>query len=389
MTTRRKFLALAGGTALCAPFIRHAYAMAVFTPTGGDDTAVLQAAISGAQSLSIEAGNSLISGVLHVDHPCEIIWRTGATLWPMHASCDVLSLESPEVRLVRPRIVSAVARTGGAFIRAAGANDLTIIGGLLKGYWKGVAVKNCTTLRIENLKCKGGVDGHGAAIVIDGGTDQKIDDLHTNAADGERPAVGVSVLATADLHISRSSIMAHGTCVSVTPPAGKEVASFWMDHTYLDTAFRGLTMNSAGSIVRTKLDHVWASSMTQQGILFKTTNGGTIDGVEADALHCFLNGHNGLQAEGNVKNVQIGSGKFGGNALSGIAIGAGPQNVSIESVRSGDTDGAGPNAGWGCIVYPSGQNHLRIQDNDFTGNTAGSLMDLSGAVTKSVGDNFV
>jgi hypothetical protein len=366
--------------------------MMQFQPTGGDDTAALQAAIASASSLEILSGISKISAPLVIDHECEIIWRSGARLWADHPSCDVLSVESRFVRLVEPRIEAVNPRTGGSFIRAKTglAHSFKIEGGILYGYWTGVSIDLVMTATINDLDCLGGVSGQAAAIEVDGVYDGTIANLKCDAGPSNAPAAGVLVRSCGDLLLTDSNIMRHGHDLMVCPGAGQVVASLWVTDTFLDTANRGALFipSNGGQVVRCKLSNVWASGHADQGILLLPQSGGAIDGLDIAGLHCFLNGSSGVQVEAGTKNVRMIGGAVAQNVQSGIVIGANVDRFAVHSITSGPTDGLSGNGGYGMLVYGSSHNRYRITDNSFSGNSAGGLLDQGTGANKVVGSNL-
>jgi hypothetical protein len=362
-----------------------------FIPTGGNDTAALQAAISGASSLEILAGDAKISTALVIDHECEIIWRKGARLLADDPSCDVLSVQAEWVRLVEPRVEAFQPRTGGAYIRLKQglANRFASDGGRLLGYHVGVAIENVATATISDLACLNGVAGHGVAADVTGGFDLTISDLLCDAPANAQPTAGVRVTHCGDLLLTKSNIIRHGHDLLVCPGAGQVVASLWVTETFLDTATRGALFapTNGGRVVRSKMSDVWASGHADQGLLFLPSSGGEVDGVDIEGLHAMLNGSAGAHIEAGSKNIRLIGGAIAQNVHSGITVGANVERFSVLGVTSGPTDGLFGNGGNGMMVYGAGHSHYRIIGNQFSGNVGASLYDPLACATKIVANN--
>jgi hypothetical protein len=356
--------------------------MMQFTPTGGDDTAALQAAVACATSLEIMAGTSLITAPLVVDHACEIIWRKGARLLVDHPSCDVLSIQSYGVDLIGAHIDAAQPRTGGAYVNYDGMADCRLEELEFRNYHTAVKITNGVSITLDGGKFWNGVAGQGAAIEVDGAFDLSVSDVLANADPGSYPAAWLKVLACGDITVSRVNIMHHGICVHAAPPVGKAVTSLWVVDSHLDTSTRGVWLNpQGGQVVRSKFSDVWMSGHSAQGF-FAYPQGGGIDGVDIEHPHCHLNGSNGAQVEAGAKNVRISGGAFAQNGVSGIAFGPNVQDFSVRGVRSGDTDGLAGNAAYGLMIFPPGQNNYQVFGNNFRGNVAGKIFGHTASATK-------
>jgi hypothetical protein len=362
-----------------------------FTPTGGDDTVALQAAINATQSLEILPGDSRISSTIHVTQETEIRFRKGARLLADHPSADILSIESPHCRLIEPRIDAAQTRTGGAYIRLASglANRFASIGGRMSGYWTGVSIEGVSTVNIVGLLGTGGVAGQGQAFLVNGGFDLRLERITIDAPTGSQPSAGIKVLSTGDLKIVNCTILHHGTAVLAEPGVGQQVSSLWIVDTYLDnTSGRGLFLHAdGGTIARTRLDGSWASSCGQQGVLALAANGGQIDGLQISGLQEFGNASNGIQIEAGTKNVDISGCQIAGNAGNGIAMASGVQNFSILDSTVGPCGIFGANTQWGVNLVGSNDKYV-ISNNRLMGNTAGALNGHTATSTRYAAGNI-
>lgn len=365
--------------------------MQQFTPTGGDDTAALQAAISGATSLEILAGNGHISAPLVVDHPCEIVWRKEAVLWVADPACDVLSVEAQQVTLIEPRIQAAVPRTGGAHIRLKQnlAHAFKSEGGQLHGYHTGVSIDGVSGVLIDDLVAGAGVQGQGAVVKVSGGFALTIRNPTFNAPAGYVSSAGIHVTACGDLKISDGHVIGYDTNLLASASA-EMICSLWVVGVFLDQGGRPCLLNAtgAGRIVRSKFSNVWLSGGQQQGLLAIADGANKIDGLDLDGIHGLLNGASAIQIEAGVKNARVLGGEFAQNAGCGIAIGPNIKDFSVQGARTGNCAGLTGNGQWGIGIYGSGHSGYQVVGNDCRGNAAGSFLDDLSGTGKIVGANL-
>lgn len=297
-TTRRRLL----GALAVAPLlissplvlpIRGAHAMQTFVPTGGDDTAALQAAINGTQSLEILAGDSVISGTVSVPAQRELVFRKGARLLRGHASAPLLSLGS-ETLLAGARIEpGVVARTAGPDIKVPASSIRVKLEDtfLLGAHW-GIET-DCTIFDIDTLEIRD-TNAGGVGIVMNQGFDQSIRHFVMDGPASAQAAAGIWFNATGDCMMQDINIMHAGYCVCLSPQSGQVVGNLRISTSCLDSSKMGLLVSpgAGGHVIFVRLTNCWLGNHQLNAALIGGV--GAIDGVEFVSCDLVQSGTNGV-----------------------------------------------------------------------------------------------
>lgn len=197
------------------------------------------------------------------------------------------------------------------------------------------------------------------------------------------PLAGIRVRESGDIIIRDSHLMRSGYGLLIDPASGQAVSSIDVWGTYFDNDQRDAVRvepTGTGWVSRVRFDTSWASSAGNNGFIFTATAPASIDGVNIDNGHIFLNGNYGLLAQGTgTKNIRVNGSVFSQNSMgaSGTYPGAlfAISNFTFTNNKSGQSDGLSATQSYGCQVFPGTYGSYQITGNDFTGNVVGTLSD--------------
>jgi hypothetical protein len=263
--------------------------MTPFTPTGGDDTAALQALVN-AGNVEVLPGDSLISGTVTVPAQRELVFRKGARWLSDHATAPLLSLGS-ETRLIGARIEPNIPRTGGPYIRIPASSIRVKLEDtfLLGAHW-GIET-DCTIFDIDTIEIRDTNPG-GVGIVVNQGFDQAI--RHMIMDGPANCAAGLWVNATGDLVLDDVNLMHAGWCLALCPANGQVVGNVRVTASCLDSSNIGLLLSpsAGGHVIFTRLTNTWIGNHANQSVLIGGV--GHIDAVEFVSCDMVQSGVNGI-----------------------------------------------------------------------------------------------
>jgi hypothetical protein len=118
-------------------------------------------------------------------------------------------------------------------------------------------------------------------------------------------------------------------------------------------------------------------------VRLESSGGGSIQGTDFNGCHIYLNASNGISViDAGVTNTRIHDCSIAQNMLSGVAVAANVNDVSVQDCRIGNTGGLGNNGAYGVAIVAGTGNNIQILNNDLRGNTTANL--LNGATGSSV-----
>lgn len=268
--------------------------MISFTPTGGDDTLALQAAVA-ADSVTIQPGTSLLSDTVHVPGNRLLEWAPGAEVLADHPTCHLFSADAANIKFSAPRIGANVARTYGAYIKMQATAVRVVVADdwYMEGGYRAIECDS-TIVSIRDGEIRDTPTG-GIGMVFNQGFRQSV--ARVTADSQHSPAAGIWVNATGDLMLDDVGLMRHGYALALCPGAGQVVGNVRASLCQFDSSIIGILVNPAlgGHVIYMRASNSWCSGHTYNAALVAGAGQVGAGGIYFDGVDFDLSGTNGVR----------------------------------------------------------------------------------------------
>ena len=299
-----------------------------------DDTAAIQAAINTGKSVYVPVGTYKVSSVLTMSATGQRIRGEGrlSVLTTSSATAGILVVNAQFCDVDNLSFAGSVTQTGGWFVDfTVNANRSILRNFSMEGAIGGWRTIATATTTVRDGSILNSVAGSGIALRINGGFDVTISNVIVDSA--TQIFCALYIVNAGDVTVDSCNFIHGGNCLQIVPGAGQTVASFWANNTFFDTSTRGVLINPSGAssnVVRTIFDQCWFSGSTIDGMLLTNGAGGTIDGVDINGCHVFLNSSSGINiADVSCKNIRVSDSAIAANG-AGIIVNSNVSEFSIQ-----------------------------------------------------------
>lgn len=341
--------------------------------------AAIAAIPAGGGALYIPAGIYRVSDVTILSKQA-IYYGDGAAtiIKTTHATHDIFRITGGNVVVKQMSFTTSVTRSGGYYIDMQ-TSLCYVTDFYMTGFYVGIHIPNGTAItKICRGSMRDGVPSTGVAILFNGGLAAMIDEVVADHPGGDI-AANIRVTYCGDLIITSCNLIRANYDLDVDVPAGSEVVALWALNTFFDTAgVHGVRLKatSTGGIYRCIFEQCWASTAGNHGFQISTASGGTIDGVDINDCHMFINSGNGINVEDSgCKNIRVHGGAYCGNgsgAASGIAFIDTIDGGCVIGARVGNGYQFSGNSTYG-IYIGTGCTNITIADNDLRNNGTAAI----------------
>lgn len=358
-----------------------------------DDTAAIQAALNAGRAVYFPAtpNGYRISAKLTIGQPNKVVYGDGRYASYLNlASQNFDIFDVTAVGNVQIRDIGAInfgAATAGFFVNGAVPYDLEVIDCYTNAVHSGVlsgtagSVVNGAKLLVRGCKFVDIATTTGRGVLIRGGAeirdviDCQMGRLGSTVV-GNNAAGGVTIEGGIAINLSNLQLTGAGNPVLIQPGADG-VAHVTMDRVWCDSSSgNGMFLDGSGGIITdVRADVCWFSSNGLNGIRIR----GVARDVKIDGNNQILN--NGLAGitvddSSTVPGLSIRNSSIGGNASTGVILGANITGFAVQNNQIGTGSVFGANAN-GIALTAGATNGYIITGNDLRGNTGSAY--ISGA----------
>ena len=370
-----------------------------------DDTSAIRAAISAANSAKggvvfFPQGNYLISGQLSI--PGSGIQLVGAgqnataiTVSSSYASGDVILFSNVSYGSVRMlSLTSQTARTGGAAIHMATANEIYVQDVDMAWQYVGCQIDGPCILNYIDRGYWTNFSAGGMGIWINTtGNDQYISNIVMDNSPtlSNEPVACLRIQATGAVWCHQCDMIHGQNGLLIDPPSNSNVTWLFFSDCAWDTCGDRcilISPGAGGSVRGVNFTNCWSSTaLNYDGCYI----GGAVDGVQFVGHRFFNNASNGLIAYGPATNIFLDAcgaagngGKFSGS--QGIGFANSCSGFAVRNCRSGAYAGFGVSQAYGITVVGGCDNYI-LTGNITQGNSSAGIND-GGGPTKVVANNL-
>ncbi len=351
-----------------------------------DDTLAITSAISAAQGAGggvvyLPQGDYLISSTLTITKGGTQIVGSGQNATRIKPSSSFLtgdviafsSMTGGSVRMLT--IVGAAARTSGAAIHMATANEIYVQDVDLTNMYVGCQIDGTCILNYIDRGYWTDFSAGGTAIFVNTtGNDQYISNIVCSGGTGH--AANLRISATGALWCHQCDFIGAENGLVIDTPEGSAITwCFFTDCAWDTCGDRCMLINPAsGATVRgLNFENCWSSSAQNYDGCYI---GGPVDGVQFVAHRFFNNGANGLIVYGPASNVFVDASGSSGNGLAhsgsaGMAFTGSCNGFAVRNCRVGPYAGFGTAGQTNGILVISGCDNYIITGNNTQGNATG------------------